>query len=288
MVVLGYFLMILIGVMICVKVVEVATDTYSEHEHTGRTYWQSFLEVIGWYEMTENVEKIFGEKDYIPIKLMVGGKVGGITYYYMKSPTLDVDRVKKDIDKLIKSYNEIHTDEIIQFSYELLSVDSEPIDEFIVIGITESQLESGEEEIKTRVFIDGELYSEGIEVERILPIITDEYLAEGKELECCPRVVGGTDYYFCSKDIEKPEKFTTKDVLKQVKADQINHPKHYTQGSIECLDAIKESLTQEGYKGYLKGNIMKYLWRYEYKNGYEDLGKANFYLDKLIKENDID
>ena len=43
-----------------------------------------------------------------------------------------------------------------------------------------------------------------------------------------------------------------------------------------------EAATLDGFEYYLQGNIMKYLWRYRYKNGIEDLNKAKWYLDKLI------
>lgn len=67
--------------------------------------------------------------------------------------------------------------------------------------------------------------------------------------------------------------------------DNVNNPKHYTDGSIECIDAIKASMSSEAFKGFLKGNVMKYMWRYEKKvNPKEDLEKARWYLDKLIGE----
>jgi len=65
--------------------------------------------------------------------------------------------------------------------------------------------------------------------------------------------------------------------------DNVN-PDHYKQGSIECIEAIKASMTHEEFIGYLKGNAMKYLWRYRNKNGVEDLKKMNWYSDRLIKE----
>ena len=68
-----------------------------------------------------------------------------------------------------------------------------------------------------------------------------------------------------------------------VDRDNVNHPPHYNQAGIECLDAI-EAATGEGFEHYLQGNILKYLWRYRYKNGIEDLKKAQFYLDRLVKE----
>jgi hypothetical protein len=65
--------------------------------------------------------------------------------------------------------------------------------------------------------------------------------------------------------------------------DAVNKPKHYTTGNIECIDAIEASMTKEQFIGFLKGNIIKYLWRFEHKNGVEDLNKALFYQNKLIK-----
>ena len=65
--------------------------------------------------------------------------------------------------------------------------------------------------------------------------------------------------------------------------DMVNSPPHYNQAGIECIDAI-QAATDEGYEYYLQGNIIKYLWRYRYKNGVEDLKKAQWYLNKLIEE----
>jgi len=66
-------------------------------------------------------------------------------------------------------------------------------------------------------------------------------------------------------------------------ADMVNSPPHYNSGNIECIDAIQESMSSEAFRGYLKGNIQKYIWRYENKKGVEDLKKAQWYLNKLIK-----
>ena len=63
--------------------------------------------------------------------------------------------------------------------------------------------------------------------------------------------------------------------------DMVNSPPHYNEGGIECIDAIEASMSQEAFRGYLKGNMLKYLWRYEHKGGKEDLDKANWYLTKL-------
>jgi hypothetical protein len=65
-------------------------------------------------------------------------------------------------------------------------------------------------------------------------------------------------------------------------ADPIN-PSHYKQGGIECIEAIKAA-TGEGFIGYVWGNVLKYLWRWPKKGGVDDLKKARWYLDRLIKE----
>lgn len=64
--------------------------------------------------------------------------------------------------------------------------------------------------------------------------------------------------------------------------DFVNHPPHYTVGLIECIDAIEASMTPQQFRGYLKGNVIKYLWRYDHKGGVEDLKKGLWYLNKLI------
>jgi len=63
----------------------------------------------------------------------------------------------------------------------------------------------------------------------------------------------------------------------------VNHPSHYTQGGVECIDAIEAALGTEGFKAYCRGACLKYLWRTEYKNGVEDLKKCEWYLKKLIE-----
>jgi len=63
--------------------------------------------------------------------------------------------------------------------------------------------------------------------------------------------------------------------------DFVNHPPHY-QGSIECIDAIEASMSAEAFKGALKANVIKYVWRYEGKGGVESLQKAQWYLTRLI------
>ena len=73
-------------------------------------------------------------------------------------------------------------------------------------------------------------------------------------------------------------------MLESSKPDNVNHPKHYLKGGLECIQVVKAQLTSEQYEGYLYGNVIKYMWRWKEKNGLEDLRKANHYLDWLIKE----
>ena len=68
--------------------------------------------------------------------------------------------------------------------------------------------------------------------------------------------------------------------------DAVNHPKHYNKQGIECIQAIRAALTAEEFKGYCKGNVIKYTWREQYKNGLEDLKKAAWYLNRLVQDLD--
>lgn len=69
--------------------------------------------------------------------------------------------------------------------------------------------------------------------------------------------------------------------MKNENNDKINNPAHYTAGGIETLDYIKAKV--KDYPSYVAGNILKYVSRYEHKNGIEDLKKAQFYLNDLIE-----
>lgn len=70
-----------------------------------------------------------------------------------------------------------------------------------------------------------------------------------------------------------------------MKNDNVNSPAHYRQGGVECIEAIKASMGQEGFRDYLKGNVMKYIWRYEHKGkAMEDIEKAIWYLNRLKDE----
>jgi hypothetical protein len=67
--------------------------------------------------------------------------------------------------------------------------------------------------------------------------------------------------------------------------DDVVRPAHYQSqnGAIECIDAIEAQLTAEEFRGYLKGNVAKYLWRERSKGGLESVQKALWYVDLLSR-----
>ena len=66
----------------------------------------------------------------------------------------------------------------------------------------------------------------------------------------------------------------------------VNNPAHYTQGAIECIDAIEAALGPDGFRAFCRGSAIKYLWRTDLKNGPEDLRKARWYIDRLLADED--
>jgi hypothetical protein len=80
-----------------------------------------------------------------------------------------------------------------------------------------------------------------------------------------------------------PVKQPTHDPMKQPTHDPVNSPAHYTQGSVEAIEAIRAALTPEEFRGFCKGNALKYSWRERHKGGDEDLKKAAWYLNKITE-----
>ena len=67
-------------------------------------------------------------------------------------------------------------------------------------------------------------------------------------------------------------------------SDMVDNPPHYNNGSIECIEAIEAMLSKDEYIGYLRGNALKYMWRFRYKSKpFEDLRKARWYEERLMK-----
>lgn len=89
-----------------------------------------------------------------------------------------------------------------------------------------------------------------------------------------------------SEEVTLPPKECKADQKEEDKKhDAVNHPNHYTQGRVECIDALESAtINKRGIEAVCTANIIKYLWRYESKNGIEDVKKAQWYLQRLIKE----
>lgn len=69
--------------------------------------------------------------------------------------------------------------------------------------------------------------------------------------------------------------------------DEVNHPSHYKQGAIECIEAIRAALTPEEFRGYCKGNMLKYVWREKHKQQDVAIEKAVWYANTMLgKAND--
>jgi len=95
--------------------------------------------------------------------------------------------------------------------------------------------------------------------------------------KCRKRSVEACEKYLLEHAVEEASKLP-------LYSDPVNHPNHYASSGIECIEAIKASMTEEAFWGYLKGNVQKYLWRYEKKVApAEDLKKASWYLTRLIE-----
>lgn len=71
-------------------------------------------------------------------------------------------------------------------------------------------------------------------------------------------------------------------------SNNVEHPSHYNQGGIECIEAIKAATVgKTGIEAFCVGNAIKYLFRYEEKNGLEDVKKAQWYINRLIEELEV-
>ena len=73
------------------------------------------------------------------------------------------------------------------------------------------------------------------------------------------------------------------EVIETENIDNVTNPSHYTNGNIETIDYLKDTLSKEQHEGFCRGNVLKYLSRYPHKNGVEDLNKAKTYLEWLIE-----
>ena len=94
---------------------------------------------------------------------------------------------------------------------------------------------------------------------------------------------------YCGGDINKCDIPGRKEkLLKEKKyTDMVNHPSHYNAGGIECIDALAAATAGvSGIEAFCTANAIKYLWRWKFKNGVEDLKKAIWYINYLIEHLD--
>ena len=72
--------------------------------------------------------------------------------------------------------------------------------------------------------------------------------------------------------------------VEQPASDPVNNPSHYTQGSVECIDAIEAALPTDQFIGFLRGQVIKYAWRLGLKGeAVEDARKGTWYFTRLVK-----
>jgi hypothetical protein len=87
-----------------------------------------------------------------------------------------------------------------------------------------------------------------------------------------------------SDDIKKL--FSDLNAFEEESNDVVNHPEHYNQGDVECIDAIESALSAEEFRGYCKGNAVKYIWREAMKGKDESFEKAIWYLNRALLSSD--
>lgn len=66
--------------------------------------------------------------------------------------------------------------------------------------------------------------------------------------------------------------------------EEVDHPEHYLEGNIETYDYIKAKLTPDELRGYIKGNLLRYVSRERYKGGTKDLRKIQWYLNRYLED----
>lgn len=120
-------------------------------------------------------------------------------------------------------------------------------------------------------------------MKRYLEEAEKEFQEQEEEIKPpCPMAFVPKRYEFFDAGVEEYMKSSGVETEEEDEEDMVGSPRHYNTGNIECIEAIEESMSSVAFKGYLKGNCMKYLWRYDYKGKQvEDLQKAQWYLQRL-------
>ncbi len=110
---------------------------------------------------------------------------------------------------------------------------------------------------------------------------------KGKEMCDCNKddcAVWGFCYEIADKLFDECTKYEEGEKMSKTN-DAVNHPQHYCHGGIETIDIVKAKMSPERFRGFLQGNVIKYVTRAEFKGKQlEDLKKAAWYLDRLITE----
>lgn len=110
----------------------------------------------------------------------------------------------------------------------------------------------------------------------------------------CPLNDGDTVCcYLVSGDLDEEDKKRVEENYAKVFPpvyDPVNHPSHYTQGGIDCIDAMVAAFGKKTVEDFCLCNAFKYVWRTRKKNGLEDCKKAQWYLNKYVEmvENEVD
>ena len=113
----------------------------------------------------------------------------------------------------------------------------------------------------------------------------DKFCDEQKDCSCCLLKKFSDACYFNRWPDDKLAIAYEEVKMDGGSTDMVNHPKHYNQGGIECIDALKAATVgKRGIEAVCVANVIKYCWRYEEKNGIEDVRKAKFYIERLLKE----
>ncbi len=118
-------------------------------------------------------------------------------------------------------------------------------------------------------------------------ITCGEFMIEDIEVYgISPTPESPTTEYFTLDALEEISETTNEEPCE----DLVNHPKHYNSGKYEVIDIIEDATNGlNGINAVCLGNVLKYVLRFQHKNGVQDLEKARWYLDKLIKTyNEVD
>lgn len=147
-----------------------------------------------------------------------------------------------------------------------------------VIRVTQADVEKACKNANTK---NAASLPKEVKQDKPLEPIAEKVVEPKEELKpICPAIVVDS-----SKDEIQSVKLTQEQEkeVDNVVNDPVNHPSHYA-GKVECIDCIESAVSGlDGFHGFCAGNAIKYIFRFSHKNGVEDLRKAEWYIDRLIK-----